>query len=121
MKRLTIKGFDFTSDFVASHLQSWPIAEALKKLQQIEDAMEERELHPTTFDRITASPATMGAFLASLPVLDGPWDDAFHRAYCDDCPAENCDAPGGCPRQEIRENVIPWWLAKEAGPGECGL
>lgn len=27
------------------------------------------------FERITASPEALGAFLASLPVLQGPWDD----------------------------------------------
>ena len=40
MERLTIEGFDFTTNFVASNLQSYPIAEALKKLQEYEDANE---------------------------------------------------------------------------------
>ena len=30
------------------------------------------------FERITASPEALGAFLASLHILQGPWDDAFH-------------------------------------------
>ncbi len=44
MNRLTKRDFDFTSDFVASRLQSWPIAEALKKLQQYENAEEDGRL-----------------------------------------------------------------------------
>lgn len=44
MERLTEKGFDFTADFVASNLQSFPIAEALKKLQMIENAEAEGRL-----------------------------------------------------------------------------
>ena len=31
----------------------------------------------TNFDRITASQEALAAFLASLPCLDAPWDDAF--------------------------------------------
>lgn len=38
MSRLTERGFNYDMDFVASRLQSWPIAQALKKLQQYEDA-----------------------------------------------------------------------------------
>ena len=41
------------------------------------------------FEKITASPAVLGAFLGSLPCLEGPWDNAFHRAFCDKCKAEN--------------------------------
>ena len=53
MERLTQRGFNFDRDFVATSLQSWPIAQALKKLQQIEDAMEDREQSKTYFDRGT--------------------------------------------------------------------
>lgn len=60
------------------------------------------------FERITASPEALGDFLASLPVLQGPWDDAFHRAFCDTCQAEDCDAEG-CPHQAERNNPT-WWL-----------
>jgi len=42
MDRLTIKGFEFDSHYVASSLQSFPIAEALKKLQSYEDAEEQQ-------------------------------------------------------------------------------
>ncbi len=44
MDRLTQRGFDFDMNFVASHLQSWPIAQALKKLQKYEDAEEDGRL-----------------------------------------------------------------------------
>ena len=60
------------------------------------------------FERITASPEALGAFLAPLPVLQGPWDDAFHRAFCDTCQVEDCDADG-CPHQAERNNPT-WWL-----------
>lgn len=39
MGRLTIRGFDFNSDYVASNLQSYPIAVALKRLQSYEDIL----------------------------------------------------------------------------------
>lgn len=111
-ERLTIRGFNFNSDFVASNLQSWPIAQALAKLQRLEDAAEDKELHPTVFDHLTASPAAMGAFLRTIPVLTGPWDAAFHRRFCDNCPAENCDA---CPNEAERDNP-EWWLGLEMDP-----
>ena len=60
----------------------------------------------TEFEKITASPAVLGAFLGSLPCLEGPWDNAFHRAFCDKCKAENCDA---CPHEAERNNPT-WWL-----------
>lgn len=60
------------------------------------------------FERITASPEALGAFLASLPVLQGPWDDAFRRAFCDTCDAENCDAEN-CAHPTERDNPT-WWL-----------
>ncbi len=31
------------------------------------------------FEKITASPETLGAFLASMPIATGPWDEQFHR------------------------------------------
>lgn len=37
MERLTEQGFNFSSDFVASNLQSWPIAQALNRLSAYED------------------------------------------------------------------------------------
>jgi len=38
VSRLTKKGFQFDSSYVASHLQSWSIAECMKKLQAYEDS-----------------------------------------------------------------------------------
>jgi len=52
MDRLTKPGFNYTADFVASHLQSWPIAQALERLQAYEDS--------------GLSPETVGAFAALL-------------------------------------------------------
>lgn len=63
------------------------------------------------FEQITASLEALAAFLASLPTLSGPWDDTFHRAFCDNCPAEDCDA-APCPHQAERDNPA-WWLAQE--------
>lgn len=111
MERLTKRGFNFDRNFVASNLQSWPIAQALKKLQEIEDAMEDRELRPTYFDKITASPAVLAEFLACIPALETPWDEVFRRIYCDTCSAENCDAEN-CPHQAERNNPA-WFLAQE--------
>lgn len=65
----------------------------------------------TQFEKITASPEALGDFLASLPVLQGPWDDAFHRTFCDTCQVEDCDAEG-CPHQAERNNPT-WWLKRE--------
>ena len=42
----------------------------------------------TNFEKIAASPETLGTFLASLPIASGPWDEAFHRTFCDGCQAE---------------------------------
>ena len=61
----------------------------------------------TNFDRITASPEVLAAFLASLPCLDAPWDDAFHRVFCDNCPTADC--PKVCPHEEERDSPA-WWL-----------
>ena len=85
--------------------------EQLKKLQQIEDAMEDREQSKTYFDRITASPETMAEVLASIPTLDAPWDELFQRTYCPTCQAENCDAEN-CPHQTERNSPM-WFLMQE--------
>ena len=62
----------------------------------------------TNFDRITASPEALASFLASLPCLDAPWDDDFHRIFCDNCPMEDC--PKVCPH-EAERNSPAWWLS----------
>lgn len=78
-----------------------------------------KELHPTYFDKITASPEALGAFLASLPTLSGPWDDAFHRKFCDTCEAENCDAEN-CHHSAERDNPT-WWLKQEVNDVGNGI
>ena len=40
------------------------------------------------FDRITKSPQALADFLQAIPAINAPWDDAFHRIYCDQCAAE---------------------------------
>ena len=41
----------------------------------------------TEFERITESTETLAAFLASLPCIEGPWNEAFHERFCNYCPA----------------------------------
>ena len=43
MERLTKKGFNFTTDFIKRDIDSWSIAQCLKKLQEYED-LEEKGL-----------------------------------------------------------------------------
>lgn len=72
----------------------------------------------TNFEKITASPEALAAFLAAIPVADSPWDDAFHKQFCHGCGLENCDH---CPNETERNNPA-WWLAQEAKGGaelEC--
>lgn len=72
----------------------------------------------SNFEKITASPEALGAFLSSLPIATGPWDELFHRKFCDSCidscGTKNCDTPG-CPHQAERNNPT-WWLTQEAKP-----
>lgn len=60
----------------------------------------------TNFEKITASPDVLGEFLASLPVATGPWDEEFHRAFCDSCELLEC-RPETCPHKGGRPL---WWL-----------
>jgi len=60
----------------------------------------------TIFEKITASPGELGAFLASLAVIDTPWEDAFHEAFCTECGRENCGTTD-CPHEDERNN--PTW------------
>ena len=66
----------------------------------------------TNFEKITETPEALGAFLASITVADGPWEEAFHRMFCDGCQAENCDAEN-CPHNAERDNPM-WWLMQSA-------
>ena len=63
----------------------------------------------TNFEKITASPEALGEFLASLPVADGPWNEEFHREFCDGC-TETCDV---CRHEAERNNPL-WWLNQAA-------
>lgn len=67
----------------------------------------------TQYEQITQSPETLGAFLAALPVIDGPWDKEFQARFCAGCAAENCDA---CPHAAERNNP-GWWLNLDSGDG----
>lgn len=67
----------------------------------------------TNFEKLTASPDTLGAFLASIPIASGPWDDAFHKEFCAGCHQENCEPV--CPHQDKRSNPA-WWLKQTATP-----
>ena len=64
----------------------------------------------TVFETITKDAATLAALLASLPVLEAPWDAEFHKRFCSSCNAGNCD---GCKHEEFRNNPA-WWLTLEA-------
>lgn len=65
----------------------------------------------TNFDAITRSPSRLGGFLRSLPILEAPWDDEFHKRYCSKCPSPDCDY---CPHERFRNNP-EWWLLLKAG------
>ena len=67
----------------------------------------------TNYERITATPEALGAFLETLPIASGPWDVEFHRTFCKDCTAANCDG-GNCPHNAQRNNPL-WWLMQNGG------
>lgn len=60
----------------------------------------------TNFEKLTQSPAEFGAFLRGLPILEGPWDDEFHKRYCRKCSSTDCTY---CPHEKFRNNP-EWWL-----------
>lgn len=68
----------------------------------------------TNYERITQSPEALGAFLSSLPCIDGPWDEEFHKRYCSACVEPECDR---CPNEDYRGNP-GWWLNLAAGQAE---
>jgi len=59
----------------------------------------------SNFEKITASPEALGKFLSSLPIATGPWDESFHRTFCDGC-KQTCNH---CPHEDKRNNPA-WWL-----------
>ena len=69
----------------------------------------------TNFEKITESLESLGEFLASLPVATGPWDEEFHRAFCDSCELLEC-GPETCPH---KGNRPLWWLTLGEKPGEA--
>lgn len=71
----------------------------------------------SNFEKIAATPEALGAFLASLPVATGPWDESFREKFCASCEREDCDAEH-CPHQDKRNNPT-WWLTQTA-EGEQG-
>lgn len=82
MERLTKRNFNFTSNYVASHLQSWSIAQALSRLQEYEDKLEDLGL---TFDELISKISHNGEpslspknALAIRKLLDGKnWGYAY--------------------------------------------
>ena len=70
----------------------------------------------TNFEKITETPEALGELLASLTVIDSPWEDAFHKAFCADCKRENCDGKR-CPHKAERNNPT-WWLKLGEKQGE---
>lgn len=66
----------------------------------------------TNFEKITETPEALGELLASLTVIDSPWEDAFHKAFCADCERGECDTEH-CPHQNERNNPT-WWMMQEA-------
>lgn len=67
----------------------------------------------TYFQKITASKEALAEFLASIKVLDGPWDDLFHAKFCTKCRASSCD---GCPHEDKRRN--PAWFLDQRVVGD---
>lgn len=73
----------------------------------------------SNYEKVTASPEVLGAFLSSLPVATGPWDESFHEEFCNSCKGKNCDGDGKkCPHQDKRNNPT-WWLRLGEKPGEA--
>ena len=68
----------------------------------------------TEFERITQRPEMLAAFLASLPVIEAPWDEEFQRKYCAGCGKVSCDDGSPCPYEDKRNNPL-WWLSQESG------
>ena len=69
------------------------------------------------FQRITASRETLAAFLGTIPAIETPWDDAFHRLYCSSCSAADCD---DCRRPE-RDSPLLWLGLPAAEADESAL
>ena len=68
----------------------------------------------SNFEKITETPEALDAFLESLTVINSPWEDGFHKAFCGTCGKTDC---GICPHQDKRNNPL-WWLKLGEKPGE---
>ena len=66
----------------------------------------------TEFERITQSPEMLAAFLASLPVIEAPWDEEFQRKYCAGCGKVSCDDGIVAPGWSDKSNVAAVMTAK---------
>lgn len=85
----------------------------VQRLAAFENEEERRAMRPqTVFEKLTASPAVLGAMLRELGAVNAPWDAEFQKQFCSSCPFEDCDEQG-CPHQEERNNP-EWWLGLEA-------
>lgn len=73
-----------------------------------ENEAKKRKPAMTYFEKITASRETLAAFLASLQVLDGPWDLLFQATFCTNCMASDCSS---CPHEAQRRN--PAWFLEQ--------
>ena len=73
---------------------------------------EARRPKPTNFEKITESAEALGEFLKGLPVIDGPWDAEFGRAFCSGCNVVDCGGGKNCPHQEFNYQPL-WWLRQE--------
>ncbi|MFG6330869.1 MAG: hypothetical protein K1W28_03405 [Lachnospiraceae bacterium] len=75
---------------------------------------ERKRQEATVFEAITKDKPTLAGFLRSLPVIEAPWDDTFHKRYCAGCGKQDCDV---CPNEEFRSNP-EWWLSLKAEGAE---
>ncbi len=74
----------------------------------------------SNFEKVAASPGTLGAFLVSLPIATGPWDESIHQMFCNSCKQDkrqDCGTPR-CPHEDKRNNPT-WWLKQGEEPGEA--
>ena len=69
----------------------------------------------TNFEKIAETPEALGEMLASLTVINSPWEDAFHKAFCTACGQTDC---GKCPHENERNNPT-WWLNQAPKEGDA--
>lgn len=96
MERLTKKGFNFTTNFIKRDIDSWSIAQCLKKLQEYEDAEEQ-------------------GLLLQLPVKVG---DTIWYVDDDD---DNYPIEAKITRIEIKETYILYYTEEKEDCGTLGF